>query len=203
MGYMALELDISKAYDRVEWNFLERAMLHLGFSGRFVATIMSCIKSASYSVLLNGVLGSTIKPSRGLRQGDPLSPYLFLVCAIGLQGLLHKAEADGSLRGVFICRNGPRVSHLFFADNSVLFCREKESECQVILDNLSVYERGLGQKINKDKTNIFFSANTQHDLQARIQQFLEVSAIRQYEKYLGLPVFVGRAKKQGFAYIKE
>ena len=160
MGYMALELDISKAYDRVEWNFLERAMLHLGFSGRFVATIMSCIKSASYSVLLNGVLGSTIKPSRGLRQGDPLSPYLFLVCAIGLQGLLHKAEADGSLRGVFICRNGPRVSHLFFADNSVLFCREKESECQVILDNLSVYERGLGQKINKDKTNIFCSSNT-------------------------------------------
>ena len=203
MGYMALELDISKAYDRMEWNFLERAMLHLGFSGRFVATIMSCIKSASYSVLLNGVLGSTIKPSRGLRQGDPLSPYLFLVCAIGLQGLLHKAEADGSLRGVFICRNGPRVSHLFFADNSVLFCREKESECQVILDNLSVYERGLGQKINKDKTNIFFSANTQHDLQARIQQLLGVPAIRQYEKYLGLPAFVGRAKKQGFAYIKE
>ena len=142
--YMALKLDMSKAYDRVEWGFLERAMLHLGFSGRFVATIMSCIKSVSYSVLLNGVPGNVIKPSRGLRQGDPLSPYLFLVCAMGLQGLLHKAEADGSFRGVSICRNGPRVSHLFFADDSVLFCRAKESECQVILDILSVYERGSG-----------------------------------------------------------
>ena len=164
-------------------------MLHLGFFGHFVATIMSCIKLVSYFVLLNGVSGSTINPSRGLRQGDPLSPYLFLVCAMGLQGLLHKAEADGSLRGLSICRNGPRVSHLLFADDSVLFCQAKESECQVILDILSVYERG--------------SSNTQHDLQARIQQFLGVPTIRQYEKYLGLSAFVGRAKKQGLAYIKD
>ena len=177
-GYMALKLDMSKAYDRVEWDFLERAMVHLGFAGSFVAAIMSCIKSVSYSILLNGVPGRTIKPSRGLRQGDPLSPYLFLLCAIGLQGLLHKAESDGAIRGVSICRNGPRVSHLFFADDSVLFCHAKEAECQVILDLLSVYERGSGQKINKDKTNIFFSSNTHHDVQVRIQHLLGVPAIR-------------------------
>ena len=117
-------------------------MLHLGFSGRFVATIMSCVKSVSYLVLLNGVPGSNIKPSRGLRQGDPLSPYLFLVCAMGLQGLLHKAESEGLIRGVSICRNGPRVSHLFFVNDSVLFCCAKESKCKVILDILSIYEKG-------------------------------------------------------------
>ena len=104
-------------------------MLHLGFSGSFVATIMSCINLVMYLVLLNGVPGSNIKPSRGLRQGDPLSPYLFLVCAMGLQGLLHKAESEGLIRGVSICRSGSRVSHLYFADDSVLFCRAKESEC--------------------------------------------------------------------------
>ena len=202
-GYMALKLDMRKAYDRVEWEFLERAMLHLGFSRRFVATIMSCVKSVSYSVLLNGVPGSNIKPSRGLRQGDPLSPYLFLVCAMGLQGLLHKAESEGLIRGVSICKNGPCVSHLFFADNSVLFSRAKESECQVILDILSIYEKGSRQKINRDKTNIFFSSNTNHDLQARIQHLFGVPSIRQHEKYLGLPAFVGRAKKQSFVYIKE
>ena len=66
------------------------------------------------------------------------------MCAIGLQGLLHKAESEGLIRGVLICRFGPRVSHLFFADDNVIFCRAKESECQVILDILSVYEKGLG-----------------------------------------------------------
>ena len=123
LGFMALKLDMSKAYDIVEWFFLEKAMLHLGFSERFVKIIMSYVTSVSYSVLLNGELTGNIKPSRGLRQGDPFSPYLFLICAIGLQGLLHKAKSEGHLRGVSICRNGPRVSHLFFADDNVLFCR--------------------------------------------------------------------------------
>ena len=69
---------------------------------------------------------------------------MFLLCAIGLQGLLHKVESNGSIRGVSICRNGPRVSHLFFLDDSVLFCQAKEIECQVILDILATYEKGNG-----------------------------------------------------------
>ena len=95
-------------------------MLYLGFSVIFVKTIMSCFKSFTFVVLLNSELVGNIKPSRGLRQGDPLSPYLFLICVIGLQGLIHKAESDGLLKGVSISRNGPRVSHLFFAD--IVFC---------------------------------------------------------------------------------
>ena len=77
-----------------------------------------------------------------------------------MQSLLQQAEVDGSIKGVSISWNGPWVSHLFFADDSVLFCRATESECQNFLDILVVYERGLGQKINQDKTNIFFSFNT-------------------------------------------
>ena len=125
------------------------------------------------------------------------------MCAMRLQSLIHKAKVEGLIQGVSICRNGPRVSHLFFADDSVLFCRAKEKECQKILDILAIYERGSGQKINRDKKNIFFSSNTPRDTQIRIQQFLGVLTIRQYEKYLGLPTLVGRAKRKSFAYLKE
>jgi len=84
---------------------------------------------------------------------------------VGLQSLLNKAEMEGHIRGVAICRNGPKVSHLFFADDSVLFCNAKKEEFQKILDILAIYERGLGQKINHEKTNIFFSSNTPHEVQ--------------------------------------
>ena len=144
VGQMALKLDMSKAYNRVEWKFLERIMRHLGLGDRMVKLIMSCISSVSYSVLLNGQPVGFIKPERGLRQSDPLSPYLFLMCAMGLQSLLHSAEMEGHIQGVAICLNGPRVSHLFFADDSILFCRAKEEECQKILDILAIYERGSG-----------------------------------------------------------
>ena len=121
---------------------------------------------------------SRIKPSRGLHQSDPLSPYLFLLCALGLQSLLQKAEVNDDIRGVAICRNGPRVSHLFFANDSVLFCRATEVECQRILVLLAIYERGSRQKINREKTDIFFSSNTQAQVKFWIQALLGVPTIR-------------------------
>ena len=87
-GLMAIKLDMSKAFDRIEWFCLERIMEKLGFHDRWISLMMMCIKSVSYSMLLNGEPKGLIHPTRGIRQGDPISPYLFVLCGEGLSAML-------------------------------------------------------------------------------------------------------------------
>ena len=101
------------------------------------------------------------------------------------------------------CRNGLRLTHLFFADDSLLFCKASIQECNHIQDILSEYEVASSQKLNKDKTTLFFNKVTSQNTQESIINLLGVPEIKQYEKYLGLPSFVGREKKASFAFIKE
>jgi hypothetical protein len=202
-GSMALKLDMSKAYDRVEWQYLKGVMEKMGFHNKWVTLMMECISTVSYSILVNGEPHGYIKPSRGLRQGDPLSPYLFLLCAEGLHSLIQKEKISGALKGVSISRSGPKITHLFFADDSLLFCKATTDDVIRIQGILSQYEQASGQQVNRQKTTLFFSKSTPLAAQLDIQNMLGVPAIKQYERYLGLPSFVGRAKYSSFAQIKE
>ena len=174
----------------------------MGFHETWVAMIMQCITTVSYSIMVNGEPKGLIHPSRGLRQGDPLSPFLFLFCAEGLNALLTQAARAGEIRGYSICRSGPKITHLFFADDCLLFCRATSSECEKIQNILTWYEAASGQQVNSDKTMAFFSHNTSEAIQGELQILLGVPVIRNYEKYLGLPSFVGRQKKACFIQIK-
>lgn len=132
----AFKIDLSKAYDRVEWSFLKEILLRLGFNSNWVELIMNCISSPCFSILINGERKGNFHSSRGLRQGDPLSPYLFILVAEGLSHLISKANSRGSLTGL-TCSNGPMISHLLFADDSIIFCRAAEQEL-VSLKNLLI-----------------------------------------------------------------
>ncbi|KAL2935618.1 hypothetical protein RDABS01_018736 [Bienertia sinuspersici] len=143
-GIVAMKLDMSKAYDRVEWSFLEQVMKKMGFGAEWIRRVIDCVASVSYSVKWNGKVEGNIIPSRGLKQGDPISPYLFLLCAEAFISLLTKATEGGRIHGARVCREAPRVSHLFFADDSILFTRATLQECSTIAEIISLYERASG-----------------------------------------------------------
>lgn len=191
-GYMALKLDMSKAYDRVDWAVLEASMRKLGFGSRWVDMTMTCVRTVTYSVLIHGQPFGNIVPSRGIRQGDPLLLYLFILCAEGLSSLLKKVERERWITGLPITRGGTRLNHLFVADDSLLFCKASIPEWVKIQDILKVYENASGQKLNREKTSIFFSKNTKQATKAHILSVAGVSSTRQYETYLGLPGLVGK-----------
>ena len=161
---MVVKLDMSKAYDRVEWPYLEASLRKMGFHEKWITLMMMCVKTVSYSVLINGEPKGKIVPSKGLRQGDPISPYLFLLCAEGLSAMLKKEEEEGYIKGVAVSRGALSISHLFFADDSIIFCRVSILECERVLKVLEDYERDSGQKVNKEKIALYFSKNTRREM---------------------------------------
>ena len=162
-----------------------------------------CITSVYYSVLINGESNGEIIPSRGIHQRDLLSPFLFLLCAESLSAMLQREERLGNIKGISICRGAPRLSHLFFADDSIIFCRANMSECQRVWDVLHDYEAASGQKINKDKNSLFFNKNIGTSTQAEIKNLFGAQVIKQHERYLGLPSLIGQRKKKAFNRIKD
>lgn len=200
---MALKLDVSKAYDRVDWGFLKNQMRRMGFSGKWIAWIMLCVSTVSYSVCFNGDQIGPIIPKRGLRQGDPLSPYLFLFCVKGLSLALKAAAVSRRIQGCKISDGAPAVTHLLFADDSFLFYKETMEETLEVKSILANYEQLSGQAINFQKSGIFFSANVRRDKQEEIKEMLGVQNDLSTGHYLGLPSLIGRSKKAVFSFLKD
>ena len=183
--------------------YLEAMMRKMGFHERWISLIMMCVTTVSYSVLINGEPKGKIIPSRGLRQGDPISPYLFLLCAEGLSAMIKKEERNGNLNGIAVCRRAPRITHMLFADDSIVFCRATREECDRVVKVLEDYERDSGQKLNKEKTSLYFSKNTSREIKEYVKEKFGVRVVQHHEKYLGLPPLVGRGKRKAFNQIKD
>ncbi|KAL0417383.1 UNVERIFIED_CONTAM: putative mitochondrial protein [Sesamum latifolium] len=187
------KLDMAKAYDRLNWNFLYRMLSRIGFTVQWIAKIRMLTENCWFNILINGEGVGFFKSTRGLRQGDPLSPTLFVLTAESLsRGLDSLFKQHTRLN--FLTRGSLTVSHLAFADDVIIFSKGKRKELKMLMDFLWHYEAISGQRINKDKSSFTVDKRTSN---LRIQCIQQVTGFRLKHlpiTYLGAPLFKGNKK---------
>lgn len=156
MGYMEVKLDLEKAYDTLEWNFIHKVLQAFHFRPKLTQIIMSCISSTTISILVNRGMLDSFEPSRGIRQGDPLSPYIFILCMEYLSRLIEQKCVEGAWVPLKASRDNLGFSHLLFTDDIILFNKVGNDTCGAISEVLSKFCLELGQKISLDKSQIYF-----------------------------------------------
>ncbi|XP_074318346.1 uncharacterized protein LOC141655153 [Silene latifolia] len=167
----------------------------MGFDTGWVQCVMACVTTVTFFVLINGSPSSEFRPTRGLRQGDPLSPYLFLLCAEELSNMLRRAVENQTIHGIRVSATAPAISHLLFANDSIFFVRATIHEADVVNDILRKYEAASGQLVSLEKTTVVFSGGVTQGQRDAVTARLGVEEVVDHARYLGLPTVVGRSKK--------
>uniref|UniRef100_A0A803P7K6 Reverse transcriptase domain-containing protein n=1 Tax=Cannabis sativa TaxID=3483 RepID=A0A803P7K6_CANSA len=200
-GLMAIKMDMHKAYDRIEWPFLKTILRAHGFSSEVIKRIMLCVSSTSYAILLNGKPLKRCKPSRGLRQGDPISPFLFLLCHDVLSRLLLRAENRGDIKGISIARGATPISHLMFVDDTMIFARTSKQAARCISECIHKYEQWSGQLCSKEKSTILFSKGCASGRKKEIEDTLLIRGSEVGGIYLGNPLILSKNKSNDFSFL--
>lgn len=154
VGSFIAKIDLEKAYDRIEWSFLNQLLAFLDFSHTITKLILHCISSAQLSLIWNGKVLPSFQPSHGLRQGDPLSPYLFVLC---METLAHRIQQACTLqlwKPIKFCRTGPELSHVFYADDLLLMGEASEVQARTLKEVLVQFCRESGQRVNYSKSRL-------------------------------------------------
>lgn len=155
--YVAIKIDLQKAYDKLRWEFIEDAFKDAKFLLPFVNLIMACISSVSMQVMWNGKPTNMFWPSRGIRQGDLISPYLFVLCIERLAHSIKERVESMEWHPLRITRYGPSISHLFFADDLIFFAQASREQMQLINRVLEDFCHASGETISREKSVIFCS----------------------------------------------
>ncbi|CAL5415136.1 unnamed protein product [Camellia sinensis] len=191
---LILKLDFEKAYDSVNWEFLYSMMKNFGFGEKWVGWMKTCISTARISVLVNGSPTSEFSPMKGLRQGDPLSPLLFNIVAEGLNILLERAKEVGLIRGVSVGSSELIITHLQFADDTIIFCEAEWEEVVAVKRILRCFELMSGLKINFHKSKVC-GVGVQEDIVQVFANKLNCLSQKLPMSYLGLPLGANPRRK--------
>ena len=183
---MVIKIDLEKAYDRIKWEYIEDILDEIKLPPNLRRVIMQSISTTSMNVLQNGTKTEEFKPSRGIRQGDPLSPYLFVLCMDKLSHIIEEKAKSGNQKPIKAGRKGPSITHLMFADDLLLFAEASIDQIHLISKCLEKFCLASGQKVNIQKTRILFSKNVHEDIRESICQTSGFAQTSNLSKYLGI-----------------
>ncbi|XP_074278502.1 uncharacterized protein LOC141602090 [Silene latifolia] len=188
-----LKVDLKKAYDSINWEFMKQMLTFLNFPLKFIDLVMECITTASYSVVLNGEVFGHFKGAKGLRQGDPLSPLLYTIAMEYLSRILKHTTSTMPFKFHLMCSQ-LKLSHLMFVDDLLLFCKGDVNSIMILLRSFATFSCASGLQMNSTKPNAYFNGVhswVKHDI-------LQVSGFKEGHlpfTYLGIPITCGRMKK--------
>lgn len=192
-GNLALKIDITKAFDTMEWPFLLQVLKQFGFNDTFCNWIAAILKSAFLSISINGESHGYFNCTRGVRQGDPLSLLLFCIAEEVLSRSLSHLVQEGKLKLIKGTRHFRVPSHSFYSDDLMIYCKGNTSSIQAIKDIFVRYELASGQVINNAKSTIFYGSINQAKLN-QIVNILNFNVGSMPFNYLGVPIFKGKPK---------
>lgn len=188
---VAVKLDVEKAYESISWTSLEACLIRFGFHESFMAKIMKCVTSVQYKIRVNGEYTALFSPSRGLRQGDPLSLYLDIIYADALTHHSTSLNNDNKMLFLKISLGGQRVGLLQFADDLLFFLHLNDSTLVNLSKTLQLFKEEAGQCINKSKRQLLF-LNTTPGMARQTRDTLQIHRSVTSFDYLGTPLAMDR-----------
>lgn len=184
-------------------DIIYRVLRANGFDDKFCDTVMFCVWSVSFSVLLNESLLLNFRLIRGLHQGDPLSPYQFILCLEVHSKLIDKEQVPGHVHGVRIAYSPIPINHLMFVNDTFLFCKDSLNEVEALMRCVAEYESWSGQRVSREKSRILFSPKCPHEIRRSIFVATGFHVLRGDEVYLGNPLFLSRNHVVSFTFLRD
>ena len=189
-GSVGFKLDFHKAYDYLEWDFIIKVLGALGFNQNVSNLIFQCISPVRFTLLLNGSKSTSFSPSRGIRQGDSLSPYLFILCSEVLARLIDREVGRGNISSVKVCPKAPTITKIFYADDVLLLCGAKISKVESLIGCIDKCCSWFGQSVNIEKSGIFVSNGVHNHFIRQVKAQWGFNQLAKDSKYLSLPLFL-------------
>jgi hypothetical protein len=190
-----LKLDLAKAFDRIKWNFIVQALKRQGFHNHFIDLVYTCISTTTLSVIINGEPTPTFHPQRGVRQGCPLSPYLFIIAVNELSICLQHHSNAHNIHGVTLGPNYPRIHSLLFADDLIICSQATPEEATRINSILQNFCSASGQTPNLTKSSIMFNKNVDTNSKIAVRNVFPIPDLTANTIYLGHPLIFNHSDR--------